>query len=138
MKKILMFGLALSLAAFGCGGENAEGDHADHSPEGEAQEVKMAGFVDVEISVPTIQCGSCASKVKEGLEMVDGVEKIEVDEEAKIAKVSFDKAKTNLAALEQAIAAEGYDANETKRDMEAYGELDSCCQIPEEGEDNEH
>jgi hypothetical protein len=33
--------------------------------------------------------------------------------------------------MENAVAQAGYDANETKRDAEAYDALDACCKVPE-------
>ena len=124
MKKLIFSLFALSVALFACGESGNYEEKADA-----VEEVKMAKF-DAEISVPTIQCSSCASTIKDGLNMVDGVKEVEVDTDKKMAFVNFDAAVTNLAALEQAIAAEGYDANETTRNMEAYGERESCCQIP--------
>ena len=36
----------------------------------------------------------------------------------------------DLAAIENAIAAVGYNANDTKADPKAYSELAMCCKVP--------
>jgi copper chaperone CopZ len=93
---------------------------------------KAATVSQVEIKVPTIQCGSCKANVEEALQALDGIRSATVDLEKKIAQASFDPAKTNLAAMEKAIAMAGYDANDTKRDPQAYADLDACCKLPED------
>ncbi len=84
----------------------------------------------VDIKVPTIQCESCANNVKTALQELQGVKSAQVDLQAKIAQVSFDAATLGLSDLENAIAKAGYDANDTKRDSLAYGDLDACCKLP--------
>ena len=85
------------------------------------------------INVPSIQCGSCVAKVEKALQALDGVKSAKVTLAAKTANVSFMTAKLQLADLEKTIAAAGYDANETPRDIAAYAELDACCKVPEDG-----
>ena len=86
-----------------------------------------------EISLPTIQCGKCTGIVEEALKAVEGVSLAKVDLSKKIASVSFDENQVKLIDLEKAIAAEGYSANNTLRDAEAYQALDKCCQEPADG-----
>lgn len=120
MRKSLLTILILGLALAGCAKDEA-GDAAE-------QETTLATFAKTEIAVPTIKCGGCVDNIKGGLKEVDGVQSIDVDLDKKIAYVSYDDSKTTVAALEQAIANEGYNANETKRNAEAYADLDKCCQ----------
>ena len=54
--------------------------------------------------------------------------KVEVDTEKKVGHVIYKAGVVNLAVIEGAIAALGYDANETKADPDAYAELPGCCQ----------
>ena len=123
-KSIIVLGLvALFVAA--CGSEKTE----------KSAEVKLAK---VDISVPTLQCKMCVNNVKSGLADVAGVKDVKIDLDKKVASVSYDNASIDVAGIEAKIAATGYDANETKRNMDAYDELDACCQIPEEGEESHH
>ncbi len=57
---------------------------------------------------------------------------VKVDKDKKIAHIEFDKSKTNLSKIEDAITAAGYDANDKKKDMKAYENLDDCCKLPKD------
>lgn len=85
------------------------------------------------IALPSIQCGSCVAKVEKALQALDGVKSVTVTLANKTAAVKFAPAKLQLADLEKAIAAAGYDANDTPREPEAYAALDACCKVPEDG-----
>jgi len=123
--KLIFLTLTLGLALFACS-----------KPENEQAATKngstqfAAGVQQVDIKVPTIQCNSCVAHVEEALSAVDGVSAVKIDLKAKITQASFDPTKTNLAAMEKAIALAGYDANETKSDSAAYAALDACCKVP--------
>ncbi len=85
------------------------------------------------IDVSSIQCGTCVAKVEKAVQGLDGVKSAKVALATKTATVSFFPAKLQLADLEKAIAAAGYDANDTPREPEAYAALDACCKVPEDG-----
>ena len=80
------------------------------------------------IEVKTARCEMCVKNITAALENTEGVEEVVVDLEKKLATVKYAPAKTNLTALEKAIAFAGYDANATKRDSAAYLALAKCCQ----------
>ena len=79
------------------------------------------------IKVPTIVCGSCVSTVTKALKKVDGVKTAKVDLKKKTATVTYASTKVTVDKLERAIGAAGYDANNVKRNPEAYEKLDACC-----------
>ena len=108
-KKLITLSLALGLI-IGCSGE---------------AENKTA-----EIALNTIQCGMCTDKIASGLGKLEGVVKIDVDLEKKIGKVVYKAGVINLVVIEKAIAAIGYDANNTPAEPKAYSELDMCCKVP--------
>ena len=108
-KKLITLSLALGLI-IGCSGE---------------AENKTA-----EIALNTIQCGMCTDKIASGLGKLEGVVKIDVDLEKKIGKVVYKAGVINLGVIEKAIAAIGYDANNTLAEPKAYSELDMCCKVP--------
>lgn len=81
------------------------------------------------INTPGVLCGSCAKNIEKALATIDGIEEVSVDVDKKIVEVSFVPEKTNLQLIESSIASAGYDANNMKRDAEAYKNLDACCKI---------
>ena len=62
----------------------------------------------VTLAVPGMTCAACPITVKTALAKVDGVEKTEVSFEKREAVVSYDDAKTTVAALTKATASAGY------------------------------
>ena len=62
----------------------------------------------VTLTVPGMTCAACPITVKQALSRVSGVDKIEVSLEKKEAAVTFDDAKTNVAALTKAAENAGY------------------------------
>lgn len=62
----------------------------------------------VTLTVPGMTCAACPITVKTALAKVDGVEKTEVSFEKREAVVSYDDAKTTVAALTKATAGAGY------------------------------
>jgi len=108
-KKLIILSLALGLI-IGCSGE---------------AENKTA-----EIALNTIQCGMCTDKIASGLGKLEGVVKVDVDLEKRIGKVVYKAGVINLGVIEKAIAAIGYDANNTPAEPKAYSELDMCCKVP--------
>ncbi len=83
-----------------------------------------------EIALNTIQCGMCTDKIASGLGKLDGVVKVDVDLEKKIGKVVYKAGVIDLGVIEKAIAAIGYDANDTPAEPKAYSGLDMCCKVP--------
>jgi copper chaperone CopZ len=124
MKKLGIVLLALGFLA-ACGEAEKKADES----------VDLAKYASAEVNVPTIQCSSCVKTIKKGTVGKDGVKEIKINLETKVATVYYDKSATDVVKIEKAIAATGYDANETVRDMAAYDELADCCQIPEGGSD---
>ena len=64
----------------------------------------------VTLSIPGMDCPTCPITIKKALGHVPGVSAIEVNLEKREASVSFDDAKTNVAALTQATENAGYPA----------------------------
>ncbi|MEK7729861.1 MAG: heavy metal-associated domain-containing protein [candidate division KSB1 bacterium] len=128
MKRFTLFAAVLGFALSGCDKPKEEA-----SDNGSAAQVTLAGAGEVTINVPTIQCNSCAKNIEKALQGLDGVKSAKVNLGTKVAAVSFDADKLQLAEVEKAIAAAGYDANDTKREAAAYDALDACCKVPEDG-----
>ena len=82
-----------------------------------------------DIALASMQCGMCESTIEEGVKALDGIVAFDVDSESKVGHITFKASIIDLSAIEKAIAALGYDANNTKADAEAYEALPGCCQI---------
>lgn len=81
------------------------------------------------IKTPTILCGTCAKNIEKAVYAVEGVKSVDVDLDAKAVEVKYVAVQTNIETLERAITGAGYDADDQKRDPEAYEKLDACCKI---------
>lgn len=62
----------------------------------------------VAFAVFGMSCGHCKMSVTKALQAVNGVESVEVDLGAALAKVAFDATKTDVAALRAAVEEAGY------------------------------
>lgn len=81
------------------------------------------------IQANSMVCGTCAETIQKAVYTVEGVKDVNVDVDKKIVEVKFVSTQTNLATLERTITDAGYDANDKKRDKDAYEKLDECCKI---------
>lgn len=61
------------------------------------------------VKVEGMSCGHCVASVKKAVESLNGIKSVEVSLENKLAVVEFDSAKTDLAAIKNAIEDQGYD-----------------------------
>jgi mercuric transport protein len=86
-----------------------------------------AGNKKTTIDIPTIQCGMCKKTITNVLKEIDGVTSVKVNLDTKKVTVKFNDTKTNVEALENAITAAGYNANDKIRDAAAYDNLHGCC-----------
>ena len=81
------------------------------------------------ISAPTMICGTCAKTIEKAVYRVEGVNEVKADPDKKIVEVKYNPVQTNLEFIQSAIAAAGYDADDKKRDPDAYEKLDACCKL---------
>ena len=75
-----------------------------------------------------VNCAMCKQTIETAAKDVDGVVAADWSVEKKKIEVSFDKTKTNQAAIENAIAASGYDTENVVSNEASYDELPGCCQ----------
>ncbi len=100
---------------------NQSKDQADNKSSGQTEVI--------EINLPTMQCGTCKKNIEGAVKKMDGIEEINVVVKEKIAKVKFDKSKTDLNKIEGVIVSAGYQANDKPANKEAYDKLEDCCKI---------
>ena len=86
--------------------------------------------VKAEIKLNTIQCGMCVHKINNTLNELDGIVKVDVSLDKRVGYVSYKATMLDLESIENAISSVGYDANETKANIEVYNKLDACCRVP--------
>jgi periplasmic mercuric ion binding protein len=68
----------------------------------------FAGEKTVTLNVDNMYCASCGPVVKKSLARIEGVTTVEVSRETNTATVTFDDAKTSVAALIEATTDAGY------------------------------
>jgi len=85
-----------------------------------------------ELKLDSMQCLTCSMNVEEAVADLNGVNKIEIDLKNKTGKVTYKASLIDIAAIEKAITAIGYKANDAKADPKAYANLDLCCKISED------
>jgi periplasmic mercuric ion binding protein len=71
-------------------------------------------------------CDMCKDRIENAAD-IKGVKNCNWDEKTKVAKIVFDSKKTDMLAIEKAIAAAGYDTENVKADQKAYSKLPKCC-----------
>ena len=81
------------------------------------------------IKAGSMVCGKCAKTIQKAVYGVEGVKEVEVDVEGKTVQVIYVSARTNVQTIEMAISDAGYDANNRKRNPDAYEKLEACCKI---------
>lgn len=79
-------------------------------------------------------CGSCKARLEKVLKATDGVEEAILNLNNKKVKVKYDPAKTDAGKIRTVIAGAGYNADDVKRNEDAYSKLPMCCQKPMEGD----
>ncbi|MFO7446354.1 MAG: heavy-metal-associated domain-containing protein [Ignavibacteriaceae bacterium] len=91
--------------------------------------IKAAEYLTAEIKIPTAVCNMCEKNIIKAVKKLNGVVEAFADADKKVAKVTFDGAKTTTERIRTAISRAGYDADNIKRDSSAYNNLDECCKI---------
>ncbi|WP_298423318.1 heavy-metal-associated domain-containing protein [uncultured Kordia sp.] len=74
-------------------------------------------------------CGMCKATIEKAAKAVDGVAEATWDVKKKSIAVSYDASKANEKDLHKAIAAAGYDTEQTSGDKTAYDKLPKCCKF---------
>ncbi len=82
-------------------------------------------------------CGMCKKTIEKAALSVEGVKTANWDREKKKIDVSFDDSKTNEMAIQNAVAASGYDTDKVAGIEDAYNKLPGCCQYDHEMEMNQ-
>lgn len=72
-------------------------------------------------------CGMCKTNIETALAGVEGVQMAELDLVTKKVKIKYDGKVVDEAALRQAIANTGYNADDVPARPKAQEALDACC-----------
>lgn len=73
-------------------------------------------------------CGMCKATIEKAANSIEGVTEANWDKDKKKMDVSFDATKTDVMAVQTAIANSGYDTENVTGNIEAYKGLPGCCQ----------
>lgn len=72
-------------------------------------------------------CKMCKKTIETALAYEKGVKAVTLDVDTKVATITYNPKKTDVAKLRQAISKSGYDADEVPAQEKAYNQLDDCC-----------
>lgn len=72
-------------------------------------------------------CDMCKSRIEKSASYVKGVKKATWNKEKDELTVVFRSDKTDIMAIQQAVAKAGYDTQDVKADEKAYEALPECC-----------
>jgi len=120
MKKVIFSVAIMAAMVFtGCKSEKKE------TIKTEQTETKMA-VTDASFGVRG-NCGMCKATIEKAANSVAGVTSATWDKTKKKMDVSFDASKTDVKAVETAIANSGYDTENVLGNLESYNGLPGCC-----------
>lgn len=131
MKSLIVYLAVLIIFTIitGCGENNKTAGEKNETGKNTEQNQDIAAGEEVVIRLPTMQCNMCKKTIEKDLKKLDGVNEVNVVVKEKVAKVTFDKSKTDVNSIEGVIVAAGYQANDKPANKEAYDKLDDCCKI---------
>ncbi len=72
-------------------------------------------------------CGMCKTRIEKAAKSVSGVSKATWNEKTNILELTLEDTKTNLNAVETAIAKVGHDTQLVKATEDVYNKLPACC-----------
>jgi len=79
------------------------------------------------IKSSNIVCDECVKTIKRAVYALEGIRDVAIDIETKTVVVKYVPVQTNQETIEITITRAGYDANNRKRDPDAYENLPECC-----------
>lgn len=91
------------------------------------QPIKVADGYKIEIKTSAV-CEMCKETIEQDLTFEKGVKSINLDVHTKVVTIIYNDKKTDPKILRSRIAKVGYNADDVKRDGEAYKKLPACCQ----------
>ncbi len=92
-----------------------------------APSISSAAVVTDTISVTSMQCGMCESRIEKALKKADFISEVTADVENSIVVVSYNNAKATRAEVVRMIAKTGYDTADMAADADAQNNLHGCC-----------
>ncbi|UKM66141.1 cation transporter [Flavobacteriaceae bacterium GSB9] len=127
MKKVILSAVVIAAIGF----TSCKNDTKKETETTTTEVSKQISMTDISFGVRG-NCGMCKNTIEKAANSVDGVTRANWDVDKKKIDVSFDGAKTNEMAIQNAIAASGYDTEKVAGSEEAYKNLPSCCQYDHE------
>ena len=138
--------LALTLALASCAKENPRADDMKAMAEtGKTEQTAAKTTLNADdphvmkISVPTMECETCAEAITKGVKTVPEAEDVNVDVDTKTVFVKVaDNTPEMRTKIENAISSTGYSTDKVARNEDAFNKLPKCCKVGgEKGEKKE-
>jgi len=101
-------------------GDGTGGHAADGSADGDAT-------VELRLSVPDMDCASCAGKVEHALDDLDGIVDVDTRPTTGTTKLTYDSSAVSVTAIVDAIEAAGYDVADPPTDDGTAGASDGAA-----------
>lgn len=88
-------------------------------------------------------CGMCKERIEKASIGAKGVKSATWNVETHELKLIYNENRTDLAAIQQSIAASGHDTQDVKAEESVYQSIDSCCkyrdpQVVDDHKDGDH
>lgn len=87
---------------------NNKNEKSQEDPE----EVSVENLEKVEIKVTGMTCGNCEDKVQKEVTSLGGIQSVEASHETENAVIEYDKSRTDIEAIKNAIAESGFEAHD--------------------------
>lgn len=100
----------------------------------ETEGAMVANKVHAMVKLPTVLCNLCKDRIESGLMKTEGILSVHVEVAGHMGHINYDGDQLGLSDVERAIAALGYQANETPADPEAYAKLPDRYKVTEESD----
>ncbi len=114
-------------------GDTSMGAHDKMPMDMKAHEGQMemaANQLHAMVKLPTVLCDLCKEPIETGLMKTAGILSVNVEVESHMGHINYDGDKLGLPDVEKAIAALGFQANQTPADPEAYAKLPDRLKAP--------
>jgi periplasmic mercuric ion binding protein len=138
MKKILTIFMLLFMILFTACSEKKDNESEDGKGEkyesmsnsmSQNTTLSQSSIEEISIKIETAVCSMCERTIKNAVKKLDGVIETDINADTKTAVIKYDGKLVLPPALRKAISNAGYNADDVKRNENAYNKLDECCKI---------
>lgn len=81
-------------------------------------------------------CGMCKARIEKAAAKIEGVSKVDWNEDTKMLTVTYNADKVKLDEIQKKIAAVGHDTEKFSAEAAVYNKLPGCCKYDRKAADN--